>query len=232
MTQALARAKPAPSARSRPRLAPAPVAPTEPAAPSWRGVLHEKGFALSPAFGVLLVASAGEGRARVAATVFAVTSTAMLGTSMLCHRTRAAQRWQPWFRRADHLAIGIFIAGTWASIALVGLSGAMRLALTASVCGGALAAALVTIVWVRVPGWIPATVAFSAAWSASAALPQLATSAGLAGTALVVLGGACYSAGAAVYALRNPNAHPAFGYHELFHALVLVGVACHYAALA
>ena len=50
--------------------------------------------------------------------------------------------------------------------------------------------------------------------------------------ALVAAGGVFYSAGAAVYALHRPALWPeVFGYHELFHALVVAGAACHLAAV-
>jgi hemolysin III len=213
------------------RPAPLPADAEDRASPSWRGVLHEKAFAFSPALGVLLVASAAGGSAKVAAIVFAVTMTLMLGTSVLNHRTPLGERRQAWLRRADHAAIGLFMVGTWTSVGLV-VPGAARLVLTAFVGGGALAAALVTLAWVRVPGWIPAAIALAGAWSAAGAFPQVASAAGVAGTTLFGLGGLFYTAGAAVYSFRRPNVHPAFGYHELFHALVLMGLACHYLMLA
>jgi hemolysin III len=50
---------------------------------------------------------------------------------------------------------------------------------------------------------------------------------------LLVAGGLAYTAGAVVYARRRPDPAPAvFGYHELFHALTIVGVACQYVAIA
>jgi hemolysin III len=50
---------------------------------------------------------------------------------------------------------------------------------------------------------------------------------------LLVGGGAVYSLGAAVYALRRPDPVPAvFGYHEVFHALVIIAAALHFAAVA
>lgn len=50
---------------------------------------------------------------------------------------------------------------------------------------------------------------------------------------LLALGGAVYSAGALVYATKRPNPAPAvFGYHEVFHALTIVAVGMHFAAVA
>jgi hemolysin III len=49
----------------------------------------------------------------------------------------------------------------------------------------------------------------------------------------MILGGAFYVAGAIVYGLQWPDPHPAvFGYHEIFHALVIAGAAVHFVTLA
>jgi hemolysin III len=199
--------------------------------PAWRGVSHEKAFALAPALAVLLVASAEGLRAQTAAVLFATTMTVMLGVSTMNHRMSFAPRWRPWLRRADHSAINVFLAGTWTAIALVALSGTARVALTALVWGAALAASLVTIVWVDVSGWIPATIAVGVGWSTGVVFSDAAWAVSIWGVALFLLGGVFYTCGAVVYALRHPEPHLAFGYHELFHLLVLAGVACHYLAL-
>ncbi len=65
------------------------------------------------------------------------------------------------------------------------------------------------------------------------AMPQLFARLGVAGGLLIVAGGLVYSAGAAVYALRRPDPVPAvFGYHEVFHLLVIAGVAAHFLAIS
>jgi len=201
--------------------------------PRLRGVSHEKAFAFAPALGLLLVVSAEGTRAVVAASVFAATMMLMLGVSAANHRVLLPSHWQPWLRRLDHTTVNLFLAGTWTSFALVILSGTTRLALTAVVCGGALTASLVTIVRVEVPGWIPATIGLAAGWSAVVVIPDLGAAVGPFGLGLFLAGGLLYTAGAVVYALRRPNPLPAtLGYHEIFHALVLAGAACHYLAHA
>jgi hemolysin III len=70
-------------------------------------------------------------------------------------------------------------------------------------------------------------------WVAVVAMPQLFTRLGVAGGLLLVAGGVVYSAGAAIYALRRPDPVPAvFGYHEVFHLLVIAGVAAHLLAIS
>jgi len=66
-----------------------------------------------------------------------------------------------------------------------------------------------------------------------AALPQVADTTGIAAVVLLAVGGLAYTAGAIVYATRRPDPFPrVFGYHEVFHALTLVAVACQYVAIA
>jgi hemolysin III len=77
------------------------------------------------------------------------------------------------------------------------------------------------------------TVYLSLGWVAIVAMPQLFVRLGVAGGLLLVAGGLIYSAGAAVYALRRPDPVPAvFGYHEVFHLLVIAGVAAHFLAIS
>jgi hemolysin III len=50
---------------------------------------------------------------------------------------------------------------------------------------------------------------------------------------MLVSGGVIYTIGALVYAARSPDPWPqTFGYHEIFHAMVLIGAACHFALVA
>jgi hemolysin III len=64
-------------------------------------------------------------------------------------------------------------------------------------------------------------------------MPQVAHNAGIACVVLLAAGGLAYTAGAIVYARRKPDPVPTvFGYHELFHALTIVALACQYVAIA
>jgi hemolysin III len=56
--------------------------------------------------------------------------------------------------------------------------------------------------------------------------------AGTTGIALIAVGGAIYIVGAVVYATRRPDPIPAvFGYHEVFHAMVVGASVCHFIAV-
>jgi hemolysin III len=230
--EALLGARPLPRRARRHAIADA-VESTVSSVPRLRGVLHEKAFAFAPALGFLLVVSTDGARDTVAASVFVGTLTLMLGVSAFNHRIAVSAHWRPWLRRLDHTTVNLFLAGTWTSFALLVTSGARLVALTLVVCIGAILASLVTIMWVHVRGWIPATIGLAAGWSAASLLADLGAEAGPIALGVFLVGGVFYTAGAIVYGLGKPNPFPSLvGYHEIFHALVIAGAICHYLTLA
>jgi hemolysin III len=93
-------------------------------------------------------------------------------------------------------------------------------------------AILTKLAWVAAPKWLSAVAGITLGWVAVAAFPEILSHAGVAAAVLIALGGVCYTAGGVVYARRKPDLLPhIFGYHELFHALVIAAVALQYAAV-
>ena len=198
-----------------------------------RGVLHEIGLGVALVVGTLLIVTADGGRASVGASVFAGSVAAMLAASTLYHRVS----WRPsarlWMRRVDHAGIYLLIAGTYTAVGLLSLHGILQWTVLSIVWAGALAATLAKFCWVHSPKWLSVVVGISLGWVGLAALPQLESTAGTAAVVLLLAGGLAYTAGALVYARRRPDPVPTvFGYHEVFHALTLVAIACQYVAIA
>ncbi|HEX6662940.1 MAG TPA: hemolysin III family protein [Gaiellaceae bacterium] len=201
--------------------------------PRLRGVLHQAGFMVALAVGPLLILASNGGRARFAASVFAASVVACFGASALYHRVTWTPRVRLWLRRVDHAGVYFLIAGTYTPVGLLVLNGAWRTVVLTVVWAGALAAMIFKFVWVGAPKWLSVALGLALGWVAVVALPQLAGRMNVAAIVLIVLGGLAYSAGAVVYARRRPDPVPAvFGYHELFHALTLVGIGCQYVAIA
>ena len=201
--------------------------------PRLRGVFHQYAFFASLALGALLVAGASGAGERASAAIFAATLATMFGVSALYHRVTWRPTVRRWMRRLDHAAIYLLIAGTYTPFALLALSGAWRWTILPVVWGGALAAIVFKLAWVDGPKWLSVVLAITLGWAGIVALPQLWEHAGTVGVALLLLGGGLYTLGAIVYAARRPDPIPAvFGYHELFHALVIAAAACQYAAVA
>jgi hemolysin III len=206
--------------------------PTPPAGrprPRLRGVFHAYAFVLSLVGGALLLLEAHGPRARLAAAIFAASVTAMFGMSALYHRVT----WRPaprrWMARLDHATVYLLVAGTYTPYGLLVLDGAWRIAVLSVVWGGAVAAIALKFAWCDAPKWLAAAVGLLLGWSGVVSLPHLVARVGVAGTLVALAGGLLYTIGAVVYALRRPDPVPAvFGYHEVFHALVVAGAACFY----
>lgn len=207
---------------------------TKKAKPKLRGVLHEQAFYVSLLAGVLLIATATETlRTLAAALIFAVSVSALLGVSALYHRVTWKPTARKWLRRLDHSMIFLLIAGTYTPFALLVLHGRLADTLLIVVWVAALAGSIAELALADASKWIMAIVCVSLGWISIIALPDIAQQIGAAGTVLLAAGGVAYTAGAIVYATQKPDPAPAtFGYHEVFHLLVVIAIALQYAVVA
>jgi hemolysin III len=202
-------------------------------APRLRGVFHLRAFYVAVPLGLVLALEAPTPLARIAAIAFALSVAAMFGTSSLFHRIP----WSPGAKRRmavlDHAMIYALIAGTYTPFALLVLRPGWRIPILAVVYAGSAAAIVAKVIWREAPSWVAAATCLTLGWIAVLVFPQIAARIGVGGTSLLAAGGVAYTVGAVVYARRRPDPFPAtFGYHEIFHALVIVAVACQYAAIA
>jgi len=195
-----------------------------------RGRLHQAAFLVSVPAGLALVAAAPTTMARVAALVFASSLIALYGTSAAYHRLP----WNPdakrWMKRLDHSMIFMLIAGTYTPFALLVLPWPWSVVIL-SVAGGGAAAGIVLKMF-RIDGLraVSGALYLTLGWLAIVALPQIIR--GLSGPSVGLLfaGGILYTAGAVVLARRRPAPRPSvFGYHEIWHSMVIGGSMCLYA---
>jgi hemolysin III len=206
--------------------------------PRLRGSLHHWSFVLSMAAGATLVTAAatvvGSAIAVVSCAIYVATVLGLFGISALYHRYPwRSERAQDRMRRLDHSMIFVLIAGTYTPFALLALDGTLATVILIVVWSGAAAGVVLQLAWVDAPRLLSAIVYVAMGWVALAAFPQMIDKIGITGTALVSAGGILYSIGAGIYAFKRPNPVPTvFGYHEVFHALVILAAALHYAVVA
>jgi hemolysin III len=202
--------------------------------PKLRGVSHEWAFFVSLVFGAALIFFAKTPKATLAVAIYAVSLSALLGTSALYHRVNWKRpNVRQWMRRLDHSMIFFLIAGTYTPFALLAMHGALATAILVVVWVGAIAGAIVEMVWIGHPKWVSAAVYLAIGWVAAAAFPELWSSLGPSGALLLAGGGLLYTAGAVVYATQRPDPNPAiFGYHEVFHAFVIAAAVLHFSVIA
>jgi hemolysin III len=201
--------------------------------PRLRGVSHQWGFVVSLACGVALIALAPPGRAVVAAAIYAAAVSALLGTSTLYHRVDWRPAARRWMRRLDRSMIYVLIAASYTPFALLALHGALATVVLLVVWTGAGGGVLLQLVWPDHPKWVAVVVSVTLGWVVVITLTQLPGTIGWGAIGALLVSGALYTAGAVVYARERPNPRPGvFGYHEVFHALVLAAAAIHYAVVA
>jgi hemolysin III len=202
--------------------------------PRLRGVSHEWAFFVSLGAGGALVAAAPNPRATLAVAIYAISLSALLGVSALYHRvTWRRAEIRRWMRRLDHSMIFLLIAGTTTPFAVLVLDGAWAKALLIAVWAGAAAGIVVELIWVEAPKWATTIVYLCVGWIGLLGFPGIVVSAGIGAGALIAAGGVLYTTGAIVYARQRPDPNPAvFGYHEIFHLLVIAAAAAHFAAVA
>ena len=201
--------------------------------PRLRGYSHAVAFVAAVPLGLALILEAQTSRGRLSAIVFAATVAAMFGASALYHSPNWSEAPKRWLRRVDHAGIYGLIAGTYTAFGLLALSGYWRWVVLSIVWAGALAGIVFKFAWLDAPKWISAVIGVALGWIGVVVFPQLLHKIGVGAMLLVLAGGVLYTAGALVYALRRPDPRPAvFGFHEVFHVLVIAAVACQYAAVA
>jgi hemolysin III len=200
--------------------------------PALRGVFH-LAAAVVAAFGaawLLVIADSPAGY--VGGTVFAASLMLLYTTSATYHRFywRAAVR--RILKRLDHAMIFVLIAGTYTPFCL-DVSLAWGVSLLAVVWSLAGAGILLKVLWPDAPRWLSVGLYVSLGWVAIVAATEVVDQYAGSPLALLLTGGALYTIGGLVYAMRRPDPWPRiFGYHEIFHALVVAGSAVHYAAIA
>ncbi len=201
--------------------------------PRLRGLLHAYAVWFAAVAAVVLIALAPTPDARIASAVYGGGLCALFAASGLYHRWRWSPRWKPLLRRVDHSTIYLFIAATSTPIAVLVLDGTLQVVVLVTVWAGAALGIALALAWIDAPRLLVAGTYLAVGWAGVVALPALLERVGVTATALFVAGGALYTVGALIYALRRPDPWPrVFGFHELFHALVVAAALVHFIAMA
>ena len=204
-----------------------------PAKPLLRGVSHQISFFCAIAACAALVVRARPGVATAAAFVFAASLVNLFGTSALYHRVDWSPAARRRMRRLDHAAIFLLIGGGYTPLfALVPSSSGGHGAL-AAIWVGSLVGVLKSLAWPGAPKWMTALLCVGVGWTVVGEVVDRAALTGSLCVGLLVASGVTFSLGAAVYALKRPDPFPrVFGYHEVFHAMVIAASVCLFAHVA
>jgi hemolysin III len=200
--------------------------------PRLRGVIHRWAAPIGVVLFVILAVRAPTAGTRIGVIVYGFCVTAMLGVSAIYHSGRLSPAAVSRLKRVDHSTILLAIAGSYTAIISLGLDGSTQRTLLIATWTAAVIGVLIRMFWLHAPYPVVATVYVVVGWMALIDVPAYTRALTNPELALVVAGGVLYTAGAVVYALHKPNPWPqTFGYHEVFHALVVLAALAHYIAI-
>ena len=204
-----------------------------PPRPLLRGVFHLPASIAAIAGAVVLMLLADSARAYVGGAIFGASLILLYTTSAVYHRITWSPRLRGIARRLDHSMIFVLIAGTYTPVSLLVLDTAWWISVLAVVWGIAAAGIILKVAWPWAPKWLGVTFYVIAGWLALVTAPQLVAWFTTGSLALLLSGGILYTVGGVVYAIGKPNPFPrVFGYHEVFHVLVIAGSVLHYSLVA
>jgi hemolysin III len=178
-----------------------------------------------------LVATAGHGPARVGAAVYGATLVALFAVSAVYHRVLWPSPLRHLIGRIDHSAIFLLIAGTYTPFCLLLGPGPGHTLLAAAWIAAGIGI-LVVVGWAGIPKALRSALYVLLGWFVFPVVPALRAAIGDRALLLLLVGGLFYTVGAVVYALRRPDPFPrVFGFHEIFHVLVIAAAICHFAVV-
>ncbi|BDA49210.1 UPF0073 inner membrane protein YqfA [Coccomyxa sp. Obi] len=200
--------------------------------PKLRGTLHQHAIFAALAAGPLLVAMAPTSEAKVSCAVYVASLVSLFTASAVYHRATWTPEARRLMKKIDHASIFLLIAGTYTPIAQLGLGGSLGRTLLIRVWTGAAAGILKCIFWVRAPRVLSTSIYIGLGWLILPHAREVGAALGSCSSLLLVLGGVTYSIGGIAYAANWPDPSPkVFGYHEVFHALVILASMLHFAAV-
>lgn len=201
--------------------------------PLLRGWLHLGAAPLALVAGMALIVFAPTFAGRVSAAVFTLTAVMLFGTSAVYHRGNWSPTTSAVLRRLDHANIFLIIAGTYTPLCVILLDRDTATLLLSIVWIGAVLGLLSRVFWLSAPRWAYVPLYLALGWVAVGFFGRFYESGGLAIVTLIAAGGLSYTVGAIIYGTKWPRGSTRyFGFHEIFHALTIVGFTCHYIAAA
>jgi hemolysin III len=179
--------------------------------------------------GVLWFAGAGQLPYRASLLVFGITLVSLYTVSTLYHAIPWRDRWKLRMQRVDHSMIYLLIAGTYTPMAMIVLSGWMRVVTLVVVWTIALAGIVQKLFLPALNNAWAITMQTTQGWLAVFLLVPMAHTLPWQAIFLMALGGVLYTVGMVFLVTNRPRLWPrVFSHHEMMHVMVIGGSVCHY----
>jgi hemolysin III len=165
-------------------------------------------------------------------TLYTIGTINLFGMSVLHHGVDADARTEELFRLLDYCAIFLMIAGSQAAFCMTLMRNPAGWTLFGVEWTLAILGIFLKTACPRVPKKITTGIYLLMGWLGVFVIPSLYAAAGWPALALLAAGGVIYTVGSAVFMCERPNPWPGtFGFHEIWHLMVLVAMLCHFALI-
>ena len=194
--------------------------------------MHLVCFFLALPAAALVVGLASSQRGRIGAVVYAVGLVALFGVSGSYHRGRWLAAKRRLMQRLDHGTIFVMIAGSYTPLCLLVLRGWVAWTMLAAAWSMATIGFVLAFTDSRATRIMRGTLYIVMGWASAIAAPQLIRHLTVTELVLIAIGGVLFTVGSVFLLTHWPDPFPrVFGYHEVWHAFVVVAVVCHFVAI-
>jgi len=168
----------------------------------------------------------------ISLAIYGVSLIFLFSASATYHMVRVKDKALEIFRKIDHSAIFVLIAGTYTPFCVNAFEGFWKWGMLSIIWSLALIGILVKIFYIGAPRWLNAAIYVVMGWFSVVAAGQMLATLPVWVFTWLIIGGVIYTLGAIVYATKIFNFKPGvFGFHEVWHIFVLLAAAAHYVAV-
>jgi hemolysin III len=168
----------------------------------------------------------------ISLAVYGISLIAMFSASATYHMVQVKERALVIFRKVDHAAIYLLIAGTYTPFCVNAFTGFWQWGMLSIIWSLAIIGIIVKVFVINAPRWLNAGIYVVMGWLSVAAAGQLLAALPAWVLTWLVIGGVVYTLGAIVYTTKIFNFVPGvFGFHEVWHIFVLFAAIAHFVAV-
>lgn len=178
---------------------------------------------------VLILKTAADPTYVTTAIIYGISITFLFTASSLYHAHKRAENENSIWRKIDHVAIFVMIAGTYTPICIVYLDGYWQTGIIAAQWGVALLGFFFTVIYLSAPRVLYTILYLVMGWMAIILIKEIMNTMSPLNLFYLFSGGIAFTVGAIIYAIKKPVIKPGvFGFHELFHIFILLGAVLHF----
>ncbi|MHB8777021.1 MAG: PAQR family membrane homeostasis protein TrhA [Anaerolineales bacterium] len=168
----------------------------------------------------------------ISLVIYGVSLILLFSASATYHMVRVKDKVLEIFRKIDHAAIYLLIAGTYTPFCINAFTGFWKWGMLSIIWFMAVIGIVLKIFFIRAPRWLNAGIYVAMGWISVIAGGQMLAALPTWVFVWLIIGGVVYTLGAVVYATKIFNFVPGvFGFHEIWHIFVLIAAAAHFVAV-